>query len=294
MMEQEYDDWIQAGQIAAKVREEARAWVRENALIRETADKVEARILELGGKIAFPAQFSSDNVAAHYCPDAQDETRFARNIVKMDIGVHVSGAVADTAVTIDLTKEHSSLVKASEEALKAASELVRPGATPAQIGRAIHEVITSYGFSPIKNLSGHGLGRYEVHTSPSIPNYDTGDDNPLKKGQTIAIEPFATNGLGMIKQSSNATVFMLTNPKPVRDITSRKILEKIKGYEGLPFASRWLAGFGAQRVRLSLSQFVKLGIIEQYPPLVEQGNGLVSQTEHTFIVDEPAIITTRL
>jgi hypothetical protein len=63
-----------------------------------------------------------------------------------------------------------------------------------EIGRTISETITDLGFNPIQNLSGHGVSHFNIHDSPSIPNFDNGDDTTLEKGDTIAIEPFATTG----------------------------------------------------------------------------------------------------
>ena len=73
---------------------------------------------------------------------------------------------------------------------------------------ALYSTIKSFGFVPIRNLSGHGLGRYNIHTAPSIPNYDTQETETLERGQIIAIEPFITTGDGLIHEKGNSNVFM--------------------------------------------------------------------------------------
>ena len=97
------------------------------------------------------------------------------------------------------------------------------------------------GFEPIHNLSGHGLGEYETHVPPTIPNDSRLDERVLEDGMAIAIEPFATNGEGNVKESQQSEIFQIDEPKPVRNPFARKILEFAKKeYKSLPFAERWL------------------------------------------------------
>ena len=60
---------------------------------------------------------------------------------------------------------------------------------------------------------GHGLGHYKIHTDPPIPNYDDGSKGLIKPGMTFAIEPFATDGKGLIFETGVPTIFLLTSPK---------------------------------------------------------------------------------
>ena len=143
------------------------------------------------------------------------------------------------------------------------------------------------GFAPVRNLSGHGLGKFEVHIRPTIPNYDNGDSTELKQGDVVAIEPFATNGEGIVIETSNPGVFALTNKKPVRDATTRIILKEIEKYKGLPFAKWWLEEkFPSFKVNFALKRLANNGIITEYSPLAEREKGLVSQAEHTILVEE--------
>ena len=153
----------------------------------------------------------------------------------------------------------------------------------------------NFGFSPVRNLSGHGLGKFEIHTNPNIPNYDNGDETEIKKGDIFAIEPFATNGHGIVIETSNPTVFSFVQKKPVRDMTTRQILKGIENYKGLPFAKWWLEEkFPSFRVNLALRQLENLGIIKGYSPLADRDNGLVSQAENTILVKEnKAVILTK-
>ncbi|MEK6916550.1 MAG: M24 family metallopeptidase, partial [Nanoarchaeota archaeon] len=149
-------------------------------------------------------------------------------------------------------------------------------------GRAIQDTITTYGFAPIRNLSGHGLNQYVYHDSPSIPNFDTGDKTTLEKGQVIAIEPFASTGSGVIFESSNANIFSIRHKKPVRNMITRQVLKEIETFRNMPFTTRWLTKkFPEPKVNFALRDLIQHGILNSYPPLPDTNGGLVSQAEHT-------------
>lgn len=287
------DKWKKASRIAAEALEYGKSLVKKQTSVLETTQKTEAKILKLGGKIAFPVQISMNHTAAHYCPDIDDDTVFSDQLVKIDVGVHVDGCIGDTAASIDLSGKNQKLVEASQKALKAAIDVIEPGITLAEIGQAIQDVITSHGFSPIKNLSGHGLEPFNVHAPPTIPNFNTGDESILTKGMVIAIEPFATTGAGMVIETSNATIFTLVKKKPIR--IGREILDFIvENYDELPFAKHWLQKeFPKFKVNLALRQMLNQGIIKDFPPLIEKDRGLVSQAEHTVIIKEKPLVLTK-
>ncbi len=288
------ESWRKAGKIAADVLAYGKGLIKKGSSLLEVSDLIEKKIISLGGKPAFPVQISCDHIAAHFCPEADDKTIFENQVASLDVGVEVEGCIGDTAVTVDLSGKHSDLVKASEEALKAAIKVVQVGVTLGEIGKEIKETIASFGFSPIKNLSGHGLAEYNIHDKPTIPNFDTGDKTELKKGQLIAIEPFATNGAGAVYEASPATLFSIVNKKPVRSPFARELLKELQDYNELPFTTRWLtAKMPAGKVRLGLRELIHAGILRDYPPLVEQDKGLVSQAEHTLLVDDKVEVLTR-
>ena len=293
--EEEIQKFKKAGKIAATARDYGASLIKIGASLLEVTEKIEKKVKELGGEFAFPPQLSLNDVAAHYCAEPDDKTVFKKgDLVKLDVGVHIDGYIGDTALTVDLG-ENEKLVKASRDAVNNAIKVIKPGITLGEIGKVIQESIQKYGFSPVRNLSGHGIGKYEFHGKPNIPNIDTKDTRTLKKGQVIAIEPFATPGHGVIYESGNANIFSQTNSKPVRNRTTRKILKEIENFKGLPFTTRWLTKkFNPIKVKFALRTLIKKEIITSYPPLPERTHGLVSQGEHTLIVYDPVIVTTKL
>lgn len=284
-----------AGKIAQTCLQYGKSLIVPGAKIKEILDKVEAKIAEMGGKPAFPAQISLNHVAAHACAELADQTILKDEVIKIDVGVHIDGYIADNALTVDLSGKYTKLLEANQKALDAALKMVKPGVTLSAIGNVIQETITAAGFAPVKNLSGHGLGHFEIHTSPSVPNFANGNKNVLQEGMVIAIEPFASTGAGIVQETSYATVFTLMNDVSVRDPITRKVLQKIKTYQGLPFAKRWLeAEFGSPKTNFALRQLVHAGCLEQHPPLVDREEGIVSQFEHSVIVLKEPIVFTRL
>lgn len=293
MNEEDLKNFEKAGDIAAKAREFGKTLCKENILTLEIAEKIEAKIRELGGKPAFPVDVSLNYVAAHASPLEGDKTRLKKgDLVKLDIGVHIDGCPADTACTVEVgTDKYKDLILAAEEALDAAIKIARPGTKLFEVGKVIQEKIKSFGFSPIRNLSGHGLEKYEVHSKPTIPNYDNGDKTKLEKGMIVAIEPFATTGVGEIKEGKPSGVFSLIEKKPTRLQSARKILDYVeKEFKTLPFAARWLK---SQNVNFVLRILERDEIIKQYSQLPEKSKGMVSQAEHTLLINDEVKILTK-
>ncbi|HPJ30975.1 MAG TPA: type II methionyl aminopeptidase [Methanothrix sp.] len=277
------ENYRRAGDILARVRETASSMIEVGVSILEVANFVEEKTRELGGEPAFPCNISRDRVAAHDTPRPQDESVFGEEMVKLDIGVHVEGYIADAAVTVDLGG-HPDLVEASKAGLAAAIELVESGVSTADLGAAIEEAIRGYGYNSVANLTGHGLGRYQAHGEPSVPNRSIEKGVTLSSGDVIAIEPFATDGVGRISEAPQAEIFSLVAKRPVRAPPARALLKLVQeNYSTLPFARRWLSG---DRIDYALTQLLRAGVLHRYPLLWEVEGTLVSQAEHTVIVME--------
>jgi methionyl aminopeptidase len=293
----EFESYVKAGRIASEALRFGASLVKEGASLLEVAEKVEEKIISLGGSFAFPPQISLNDVAAHYCPTLDDKTVFRDgDVVKLDFGVHINGFVADNALTIVLGEdlERKRLAEASRAGLDAALKIIRPGVKLREVGRVIEVEIKKRGFNPIINLSGHGLGRFIIHQAPTVPNFEIPGDETLKEDQVIAIEPFATSGAGMIYESSNATIYSLSGSKPVRSPLTREVLKTIHDFNSLPFTHRWLVKkHGLGKTAFALRELKALGILSEYPPLPDKAHGLVSQAEHTVIVRDPPIVTTK-
>ena len=204
--------------------------------------------------------------------------------VKVDLGVHVDGYVADNATTVDLSSDGrwKPLIKASSDALAAAIATVEAGVPVGNIGAAIERTIVGAGFQPVRNLTGHGLGRWKVHTPPQIPNYADRGGGKLETGMVFAIEPFACDGRGFIREEGKAEVFMMVRPPRKAKGLDRDVLKAIESWRGLPIARRYFKEHDEEALEDTLRKLARQGSLMRYPPLVEEAGTMVAQTEHTM------------
>ncbi|MBR9704951.1 type II methionyl aminopeptidase [Candidatus Pacearchaeota archaeon] len=290
---QEIDSYIKAGEIAKKIRVFAGNLIKKDMLLSEIAKKIHDKIEELGGEQAFPVNLSIDDIAAHYHPTQEDKT-LAAGLLKIDIGVHINGYIADTAFSLDLTddKKHTKLIEAAESALNEALKLQDNDPTLNDIGKTIQEEIQNKGFSPIVNLCGHSLAQHNIHAGITIPNHANNNENTLPEG-SYAIEPFATTGEGKIYEGPPSNIYVIDNYKKPRSPTARKIIDYVyEKYKTLPFSLREIQEKFGPMSRLGMKELVQNNIIHSYPQLIEKEHGIVAQAEHTFIKTKDNIIIT--
>uniref|UniRef100_A0A7C4D7I2 Methionine aminopeptidase n=1 Tax=Staphylothermus marinus TaxID=2280 RepID=A0A7C4D7I2_STAMA len=299
LSDEEIDKLRKAGWIAKKVLENTVRIVKPGVKIIDLVNYIEKNIEELGGKPAFPVNIGINEIAAHYTPLHGDNSTIPDNsVLKIDIGVHVDGYIADTAITISFNPAYEGLVEAPRRALEKVLNVIKPGIKLNTIGRIIEETINEMGYRVIKNLSGHSIDRYLIHSGRSIPNtYEVFNRDTLVNG-VYAIEPFATNGVGFVKDTSLVTIYSLKE-------YSRKKLgfyeEKLYNTiwftrKTLPFCERWFIDMydSVEKIRGILNSLESKGIVRKYPVLVEDRRGVVSQFEHTIVVSNRDIIVTTI
>lgn len=293
MDEKEFGDYKKAGEIAKKVVAYAKKIIKPGMTLLEIAKKIETEITKQGGQLAFPINLSINDVAAHYSPDINDETK-ASGLLKVDIGIHINGFIADTAFSLDLTSDHKykELITASEQALESALNLLNKNPTYNEIGEIIQKSIESKGFSPIINLSGHSLTQHKLHAGITIPNYSNNNNNKLKIG-VYAIEPFATSGQGKVYEGPPSNIYAVINPKNPRSPTARKIFNYVwEKHKTLPFSLREIQERFGLMSRTALKEMEQTDIIHNFPQLIEKSHQPVSQAEHTVIIKAGEIIVT--
>jgi len=291
----EIEDYEKAGRIASEVKQFALSFIKPEMPLLEIAEKIEGRILELKGKPAFPVNLSINEIAAHYTPSANDETK-AEGLLKVDLGVSVNGYIADLAFSIDLTpdNEHKKMIELNNKALENVLKSLKPGMKVNEIAEYIQKTIANTEYSVIVNLSGHSLDKETIHAGLTISNYLNNNTEELKE-IAVAIEPFLTKGSGFVYEGKPSEIYKLENPGNVRDNDARKLLLFIiDKYKTMPFCKRWLEKEKFQKLNFSLSCLVKAGILHNYPVLVERDKKPVSQSEATaLILEDKVIITTK-
>ena len=273
-----------AGRIAREALEYGASLIKEGTKYLEIAEKIEGYIINKGAKLAFPTNISVNEIAAHYTPSIDDDKKFEKgDTVKIDVGAHIDGCIGDTAKTIEVgTNEYGKMIEACENALKSAIELVKPGIKVSEIGSVIEKKIKSRGFVPIDNLSGHSMEPYRLHAGLSIPNVGKKNGRKVEEGKVIAIEPFATNGEGHVRDGKNGNIYSFSKYGSVRNAMARKLLKSVKD-KPLPFAERWLRDVIPKKsLRPALLMLSSRRLIHPYRILIEKG--IVAQAERTIII----------
>ncbi|MDD5417498.1 MAG: type II methionyl aminopeptidase [Candidatus Nanoarchaeia archaeon] len=291
-----FDYYRKAGKIAKEAKEYSKLLVKNNVSYSELAEKIESKIKFLGGEIGFPVNISVNEIAAHDTAYPEDKrTLIKGDVVKIDIGVHVKGYIADTAYTIEVgSNEHSKLIESSREALEKSQKMIKLGATYGGVGSVIQESIRKYGFVPVKNLSGHVLSQNELHGyAENIPNYANGSKTIFEENSVVAVEPFASTGAGFVIDTRKGAIYKLLQRKPIRVAKARQILDYIeKNYSTLPFSKTWLyKKFG--NIDFIMNYLEKAEILHNYAVLKDRMGGFISQAENTMIVKKEGVeITT--
>lgn len=295
------EDIIKAGKIASETKKYARTIIKKGVPLLEIAEKIENKIIELGGKIAFPVGLSIDNIAAHATPTYNDQT-LASGLIKIDLGVHINGSIADTAFSMDLEnlEENQKLIQTAEKALEKALEYIKQKKQDSltnEIGEVIEKEIKNNKFLPVANLSGHSMEYYNLHAGTTIPNIKNSHSQKLGKG-LFACEPFVTNGSGRVKHGKSHGIYILENTKPIRDFFAREVLDYIKKeYNTLPFCSRWLVKRYGIKVLFALRKLEQNKNLHEFPELIEISNKeniKVSQAENTFLINDKNVIVTTI
>ncbi len=273
------DHWRRAGRIAGQAREMGLRLAKPGVPRRELADRIEAFIRDQGAEPAFPTNLSRNWEAAHYTPSETDvELLLPGDLLKVDVGAHVHGAIADTAGTVEVgdTHHHDRLVKAVRDAVDAGIRAVQPGGAVDAVSRAIERAIHAQGFKPVVDLTGHTIEPYLLHAGKSIPNVGGYSTASLAEGEVVAIEPFVTNGDGHIEDGPFGNILRFrADPGPRDPMLARSFAR----FRTLPFTTRWVTD---PEEKTALKRARRL--LQTYPVFVETGRGWVAQAEHTVLV----------
>ncbi|MFX0141175.1 MAG: type II methionyl aminopeptidase, partial [Candidatus Hodarchaeota archaeon] len=282
----------------------AKKLIKPGVSFLEIAENCEAEIIKSGCGLSFPINMSLDEIAAHYSPPIDDKTKVPeKGLLKIDIGAHYNGYIADTAFTININEDPNlqNYVEAAKEALEAAIELFNPGIKLFELGEAIAQKIINRGLRPITNLGGHELKQYNLHAGPFIPNYKEKIHNQvLKPGDAYACEPFATSGVGKVENGKHAYIYRfvkrIKKNMPYEHLGYMNKIEK--NFRNLPFSPRWILTnnlFPKNKIQRTLESFIGKKILDKYPILVEKTRAPVAQEEHTILLDDNGkqIITTQ-
>jgi len=296
MDEETRQHYIEAGEAIQGARQKAREIAIPGTNLKTIADEIEGHIRSEGLQPAFPVNLSINKEAAHYTPsNDKSRTLSEDDVLKIDIGAHSEGYIADTALTVNPSDSEKQMVDEVEEVLEKALNFLEPGKTIGEFGRFVESQVSD-DYQVVRNLTGHYLGRYTQHAGVSIPCVDNASSHEFKEGDAVAIEPFITDGGGKIKNGKPGNIYKLEQDRNVRGRMERKLLGQIKNFNGLPFTTRWIDNYGGRK-KMAMKKLVQSGIVNSYEILKEENGGTVAQAEHTVLIgageDGENIVTTR-
>jgi len=297
-------DYIKAGKGVIAAKKLARKLTKPGTLFLEIANKCEAEIIKNRCSLSFPINMSLNEIAAHYSPPIDDQTIVPeKGLLKIDIGSHYNGYIADSAFTINIDEDPKlqNYIEAAKEGLEAAIQLFNPGVKLYELGEVIAQKIINRGLRPITNLGGHELKQYNLHAGPFIPNFKEKMHNQvLKPGDAYACEPFATSGIGKVENGREAYIYRFV--KRIKKNVSYEHLaymNKIeKNFKHLPFSPRWIENnnlISKNKIQRTLETFLGKKILDKYLILLEKSREPVAQEEHTILLDNTGkrIVTTK-
>lgn len=297
----EKEDWVNAGKIAASIFKKVASLIKPGQKLLAICELIENEIKKAGGKPAFPPNISVNNIAAHYtCPPRDASKIPATALVKVDIGVSINGAIADTAQTflVGGNRKLYRIVKAAQRTLNEAIELIRAGITVREISEKIWLTSHEMGFGVLTDLGGHEIRRGILHAGLFIPNSPSTvrKNRKISAGAILAIEPFLVlsyNDSETIPVQKAKYIFSLARKiDNTKDDFLKMLYEK---YGLLPFALRWIMGSSAiskgkvKKMQTVLDTYEKRRLIHSYPVLVDKNGYWVAQFEHTLRVKKSSV-----
>ena len=208
----EIDKMARAGEILVRTMDLLAGKIRPGVTTGELDRAAERFIRSQGatpafkGYRGFPGSIctSPNDMVVHGIPGAFKLSR--GDILSVDIGVVYDGWVADAARTFpvgEITPVAAKLLDVTRDALFRAVEQCVPGNRLGDLGHAVQQHVEDGGFSVVRSLVGHGIGR-NMHEEPQIPNYgQPGKGTPLEAGMVLAVEPMTTAGRHLVRMGDD-------------------------------------------------------------------------------------------
>src|SRR3954468_10874886 len=213
-----------AATVLSKLKEQVRPGITTYDLDQIGRDL----IASLGARSACHGyQLHSRRYPAYTCLSVNEEVvhgigtlkRILRDgdIISLDVVVEYNGYIGDNAITVPvgaISPEKAQLLKITEEALSIGIKQAVPGNRIGDVSFAIQTFVESHGFSVVREMVGHGVGR-EMHEEPQIPNFGRKNSGEkIKPGMTLAIEPMVNLGGHQVKTLSDGWTVVTIDGQP--------------------------------------------------------------------------------
>lgn len=196
-----------AGHVVRMVLDAMKAAVGPGVTTQDL-DDIGAQVMQSNGARSAPSMvykfpgancISLNDEAVHGIPGKRKLKE--GDLVKLDVTVEKDGYMADAAITVPVGRvshQAEDLMACAERAFNRAMQVAHAGVRVLEIGKAVEREVRRSGFSVIRELGGHGIGR-TIHESPHVPNYaDPHAQQILTKGLVITVEPIISSGSGRV------------------------------------------------------------------------------------------------
>ena len=293
-----------AAECHRQVRMDAHNFIKPGMRLVDICERIEntnRRLVEENGLqagIAFPTGCSINHVAAHYTPNAGDNTELQwGDVMKIDFGTQVEGRIIDCAWTVSFDPTFDPLKEAAKQSTEAGIAAAGIDVRLGDIGEAVQEVMESfeveidgkiYPVKPCRNLNGHSIGPYQIHAGKSVPIVKGGEATKMEEGEFYAIETFGSTGKGFVREDMECSHYMKNYDVgyvPLRMPRAKQLLNTIDKHFGtLAFCRRFLDRIGCEKYLMGLRNLCDVGIIQPYPPLCDIKGSYTSQFEHTILL----------
>lgn len=293
-----------AAEAHREVRKYVRGFIKPGMKMIDICEKLEAasralineKGLEAG--LAFPTGCSINHCAAHYTPNAGDETVLQYDdVCKIDYGTHINGRIIDCAFTVAFNPKYDNLLKAVKDATNTGIKESGIDVRLCDIGEAIQEVMESYEVEldgktyqvkAIRNLNGHSIGPYQIHSGKTVPIVKGGEATRMEEDEFYAIETFGSTGKGVVHDDMECSHYMKNYDVghiPLRLSRAKQLLNVInENFGTLAFCRRWLDRLDQTKYLMGLRNLVDAGIVDAYPPLCDIKGCYTAQFEHTLVL----------
>ena len=305
-----------ASEVHRQVRHYAQSFIQPGIKLSDMCERLEntnrqlVRENGLQAGIGFPTGCSINHVAAHYTPNPGDNTVLQYgDVMKIDFGTQIDGRIIDTAWTVAFDPQFDPLLEAVKEATETGIRCAGIDVQMGEIGEAIQEVMESHEVEIngkthrvkcCRNLNGHSIGPYQIHYGKSVPIVKTSDTTRMEEHEFYAIETFGSTGRGYVVEEGDCSHYMKTFDAPhvpLRLPKAKQLLGHLnKTFGTLAFCKRWLErpDGGSQTANgncgkqesysFALKNLCDVGLVTEYPPLVDVRGSYVAQYEHTLLL----------
>ncbi|KAM4573373.1 methionine aminopeptidase 2-like isoform 2-T2 [Odontesthes bonariensis] len=302
--EEMWSDFRQAAEAHRQVRSYVRSWIKPGMTMIDICERLEdcsRKLIKENGLragLAFPTGCSINHCAAHYTPNAGDPTVLRYDdVCKIDFGTHINGRIIDCAFTVTFNPKYDRLLEAVRDATDTGIRFAGIDVRLCDVGETIQEVMESYEVEidgktyqvkPVRNLNGHSIGQYRIHSGKTVPIVKGGEATRMEEGEAYAIETFGSTGRGAVHDDMECSHYMKNfnvGHVPIRLPRAKHLLNVInENFGTLAFCRRWLDRLGESKYLMALKNLCDLGIIDPYPPLCDIKGSYTAQYEHTILL----------